>query len=63
MAAEQNRCAETQRLLGSTSLKLAFSRQALNILLAMFPLAYSGQLFHSNSESILLPIFTMLLTL
>jgi hypothetical protein len=27
MAAEQNRCPETQRLLGGTSLKLAFHRQ------------------------------------
>jgi hypothetical protein len=39
-AHEQNRCAETQRLLGGTSLKLAFHpRQALNAWLVTFPLA------------------------
>jgi hypothetical protein len=37
MAAEQNHCTETQRLLGGLSLKLAFQQQALNVWLVMFP--------------------------
>ncbi len=52
MAAKQNRCAETQLLLGGTSLKLAFARQALNAWLVTFPLAFSAQLFPSGSKKI-----------
>jgi hypothetical protein len=61
MAAEQNRCPETQHLLGGTSLDI-ITRQALHAWLVTFPLALSAQLFPSNSERLLLPIFIMLLT-
>jgi hypothetical protein len=37
MAAEQNRCTETQRLLGGSSLKLAFQQAGTQRLLVMFP--------------------------
>jgi hypothetical protein len=50
MAAEQNRCPETQRLLGGTSLKLLSARQALNAWLEMFPQATFALLSPSNSE-------------
>jgi hypothetical protein len=42
MAAEQNCCPETQRLLGCTSLKLVFARQALNTWLATLPQAIAA---------------------
>jgi hypothetical protein len=63
MAAEQNRCAETQRLLGGTSLKLAFRQTgaALNAWLVTFLLASSDQLFLKYSGKIFSHIFTMLL--
>jgi hypothetical protein len=50
MAAKQNCCPETQRLLGGTSLNWLSTRQALNAWLEMFPRAISAQLFPSNSE-------------
>jgi hypothetical protein len=62
MAAEQNLCLETQRLLGGTSLKLAFRRQALNTWLETFLQAIFAQLFPSSSEKTFSIIFTMLLT-
>jgi hypothetical protein len=52
-----NRCVEMQHLLGGTSLKLAFRQNGAQCLL----LASSDQLFHKNSEKILLHIFTLLL--
>jgi hypothetical protein len=55
MAAEQHRCPETQRLLGGTSLKLAW--------LETFPLALFTPLSPLNSEKLFLIISTMLLTL
>jgi hypothetical protein len=63
MAAEQNRCAATQRLLGGTSLKLAFRQTgpALNAWLVTFLLASSDQLFLKYSGKIFSHIFTMLL--
>jgi hypothetical protein len=61
-AAEQSRCTEKQRLLGSKSLKLAFARQELSAWLATFSSAFSGQLSRSNSGKKIMPIFIMLLT-
>ncbi len=62
MAAEQNRCPETQRLLGGTSLKLAFRQTGAQRLAGTFPQAIFAQLFPSNSEKTFLIIFTMSLT-
>jgi hypothetical protein len=62
MAAEQHSCPEMHQLLGGTSLKLAFARQALNAWLETFPSTLFAPLFPSNSEKPFLIIFTMLLT-
>jgi hypothetical protein len=62
MAAEQNRCPETQHLLGGQPLNWLSARQALNAWLEMFPQAIFAQLFPSNSEKTFLIIFTMSLT-
>jgi hypothetical protein len=62
MAAEQNQCPETQRLLGDTTLQLAFHQTALNDSLEMFLQAIFAQLFPLNSGKSFLIIFTMLLT-
>jgi hypothetical protein len=51
MAANQNRCPETQCLLGGTTLKLAFVRQALNTSLEIFPQAIFTQLFPLNPKN------------
>ncbi len=61
IAAEQNRCPETQRLLGGTPLNWLSARQALKAWLEMFPQAIFAQSSHSNSEKTFLIIFTMLL--
>jgi hypothetical protein len=50
MAPEQNRCPETQRLLGCTPLNWLSTRQVLNAWLQMFPQTIFAQLFPSNSE-------------
>jgi hypothetical protein len=53
---------ETQRLLGGTSLKLAFRQTGPNAWLVMFPQAISAQfLSPSSSEKIFFCIFIMLL--
>ncbi len=62
MAAEQNRCPETQRLLGGTYLKLAFRQTGAQRLAGDVPQAIFTQLFPLNSEKPFLIIFTMLLT-
>jgi hypothetical protein len=60
MVAEQNRYAETQRLLGGTSLKLAFCQTGTHLAGDVSTGVFS--LFHSNSEKTFSIIFIMLLT-
>jgi hypothetical protein len=61
MATEQNRYTETQHLLGSASLKLAF-RQTGTHLAGDVPTGVFCP-FHSNSEKTFSIVFIMLLTL
>ncbi len=49
MAAEQICCAKTQRLLSSSSLKIALDKQVLNAWLATFQLESSAPLSQPNS--------------
>jgi hypothetical protein len=62
MAAEQNRCSETQCLLGGIFLKLAFRQTGAQRLAGDIPPALFAQLFPSISEKIFSPIFITLLT-
>ncbi len=62
MAAEQNRCPETQRLLGGTSLKLVFRQTGAQRLAGDVSTGIFRLIVPSNSEKTFLIIFTMLLT-
>jgi hypothetical protein len=62
MAVEQNCCLETQRLLGSTSLKLAFRQTGAQRLAGDVSTGNFSQLSPLNSEKPFLIIFTMLFT-
>jgi hypothetical protein len=50
MAAVQNNCAEKQRLLNSSSLKLAFQQAGAQRLVAMFSREFFFPLLQQNSE-------------
>ncbi len=63
MAAEQNRCPETQRLLGGTSLKLAFRQTGAQRLAGDDTTGNFRPIFPSNSGKAFLIIFTILLIL
>jgi hypothetical protein len=60
MVAEQNRYAETQRLLGGTSLKLAFRQTGTHLAGDVSTRVFC--LFHSNSKKTFSIVFIMLLT-
>ncbi len=62
MAAEQNRCPETQRLLGGTSLKLAFHQTGAQPLSGEVSTGNFRPIVPLNSEKPFFIIFTMLLT-
>jgi hypothetical protein len=62
MAAVQNRCAEPHRLLGGTSLNLAFRQTGAQRLAGNISTGVFAQLYPLSSENIFLLIFIMLLT-
>jgi hypothetical protein len=62
MAAEQNRCPETQRLLGGTSLKLAFRQTGTQRLAGDISTGTFRPIVPLKFRKDILPIFTMLLT-
>jgi hypothetical protein len=62
IAAEQNRCPETQRLLGDTSLKLAFRQTGTQHLAGDASTANFHPIVPLNSEKPFLTVSTMLLT-
>jgi hypothetical protein len=51
MAAEKNRCADMQRLLGGSSLKIAFQQAGAQLWLATSLWAFFSQLFLKSSEN------------
>ncbi len=62
MAAEQNRCPEMQRLLGGTSLKLAFRQTGAQRLAGDISTGTFRPIVPLKFRKDILPIFTMLLT-